>query len=137
MLNPELKLNPKIWSNDVEQVPIRKGFGQGLLQAGDADPNVVGLCADLTESTHMHLFAKKFPERFVQVGVAEQNLAGVASGMAAMGKVPFMASYAIFSPGRNWEQIRTTICYNNTNVKIVGAHAGLNVGPDGGSHQML
>jgi len=137
MLNPNQKLNSKIFDADVEQAPTRKGFGEGLVLAGDADPYVVGLCADLTESVQMHLFKKKFPERFVQVGVAEQNLAGVASGMAAMGKVPFMGSYAMFSPGRNWEQIRTTICYNNQNVKIVGSHAGVNVGPDGGSHQVL
>src|ERR1035437_7637732 len=137
MLNPELKLNPKIWSNDVEQVPIRKGFGQGLLQAGDADPNVVGLCADLTESTQMNLFADKFPERCVQVGVAEQNLVTVASGMAAMGKIPFCTSYAMFSPGRNWEQIRTTIAYNDRPVKIIGSHSGISVGPDGGTHQAL
>jgi transketolase len=137
MLNPIQKLNSKLFDADVEQVSTRKGFGDGLVLAGEADPNVVGLCADLTESTQMHFFKKKFPERFVQVGVAEQNLAGVASGMAAMGKVPFLASYAIFSPGRNWEQIRTTICYNNVNVKIVGSHAGVSVGPDGGSHQAL
>ena len=122
---------------DVEQVPIRKGFGEGLLAAGQADPKIVGLCADLTESTQMHLFKNKYPERFVQVGVAEQNLAGVASGMAAMGKIPFLSSYAMFSPGRNWEQIRTTICYNNVNVKIVGSHAGISVGPDGGTHQAI
>jgi len=137
MLNPTQKINTKIFDADVEQVTIRKGFGEGLVLAGEADPNVVGLCADLTESTQMHLFAKKYPDRFVQVGVAEQNLAGVASGMAAMGKVPFIASYAVFSPGRNWEQIRTNICYNNVNVKIIGSHAGVNVGPDGGSHQAL
>ena len=137
MLNPNQKLNSKIFDADVEQVTMRKGFGEGLVLAGEADANVVGLCADLTESTQMHLFQKKYPERFVQVGVAEQNLAGVASGMAAMGKVPFIGSYAIFSPGRNWEIIRTTICYNNVNVKIVGSHAGVSVGPDGGSHQAL
>lgn len=137
MLNPNQKLNSKLFDVDVEMSAIRKGFGEGLVLAGEADPNVVGLCADLTESTQMHLFKKKYPERFVQVGVAEQNLAGVASGMAAMGKVPFMASYAIFSPGRNWEQIRTTICYNNVNVKIAGSHAGVSVGPDGGSHQAI
>lgn len=137
MLNSSQKLNNKLFDADVEQVTIRKGFGEGLVAAGEVDPNVVGLCADLTESVQMHLFKKKFPERFIQVGVAEQNLAGVASGMAAMGKVPFIGSYAIFSPGRNWEQIRTTICYNNTNVKIIGSHAGVSVGPDGGSHQML
>ncbi|MFZ2149700.1 MAG: transketolase C-terminal domain-containing protein [Minisyncoccia bacterium] len=137
MLNPKLKLNPKIWNDDVEQVPIRKGFGQGLLLAGEKDENVVGLCADLTESTQMHLFAEKFPERFIQVGVAEQNLVTVAAGMAAMGKVPFCSSYAMFSPGRNWEQIRTTIAYNDRKVVIVGSHSGISVGPDGGTHQAL
>ncbi len=137
MLNPELKLNTKIFNEDVEQVPIRKGFGQGLLTAGEMDKNIVGLCADLTESTQMNLFAEKFPERFVEIGVAEQNLAGVASGMAAMGKIPFISSYAMFSPGRNWEQIRTTICYNDRPVKIAGSHAGISVGPDGGTHQAI
>ena len=137
MLNPELKLNPKIFNDDVEQVPIRKGFGQGLVLAGEEDKNVVALCADLTESTQMHLFKEKFPERFVEIGVAEQNLATVASGMAAMGKIPFCSSYAMFSPGRNWEQIRTTIAYNDRPVKIVGSHAGISVGADGGTHQAL
>ena len=137
MLNPLQKLNPKIFEADVEQIPIRKGFGEGLLAAGEADERVVGLCADLTESTQMHLFAKKFPNRFVEIGVAEQNLATVASGMAAMGKIPFISSYAMFSPGRNWEQIRTTICYNNRKVVIAGSHAGISVGPDGGTHQAI
>jgi len=141
VLNPKLKLNPKVFNdageNACEQVPIRKGFGQGLLSAGEADINVVGLCADLTESTQMHLFANKFPERFIQVGVAEQNLATVASGMAAMGKIPFCSSYAMFSPGRNWEQIRTTISYNDRKVVVVGSHSGISVGPDGGTHQAL
>jgi len=137
MLNPKLKLNPKIFNEDVEQEPIRKGFGQGLLLAGEADENVVGLCADLTESTQMNLFADHFPERFVEMGVAEQNLVTVASGMAAMGKIPFCSSYAMFSPGRNWEQIRTTITYNDRPVKVVGSHSGISVGPDGGTHQAL
>ena len=137
MLNPKAKLNPKIWNDDVEQVPIRAGFGDGLLQAGIEDESVVGLCADLTESTKMNLFADKFPKRFVQVGVAEQNLATTASGMAAMGKLPFISSYAMFSPGRNWEQIRTTITYNDRPVIIAGSHAGISVGPDGGTHQAL
>lgn len=137
MLNPKLKLNPKIFNDDVEQVPIRKGFGQGLLLAGDADKNVVALCADLVESTQMNLFTEKFPERFVEVGVAEQNLVTISSGMAAMGKIPFCSSYAMFSPGRNWEQIRTTIAYNDRKVVIVGSHAGVSVGPDGGTHQAL
>ena len=118
-------------------MPTRKGFGYGLLAAGELDKNVVGLCADLTESTMMSFFADKFPERFVQVGVAEQDLVTVASGMAAMGKIPFCSSYAMFSPGRNWEQIRTTITYNDRPVKIVGSHSGVSVGPDGGTHQAL
>jgi transketolase len=137
MLNLNQKLNPKLLDKDVEQVPIRKGFGEGLLRAGEIDKNVVGLCADLTESTQMHLFKNKFPDRFVEIGVAEQNLASVASGMAAMGKVPFITSYAMFSPGRNWEQIRTTVCYNDRPVKIAGSHAGISVGPDGGTHQAI
>lgn len=135
MLNLSQKLNSKLFDKDVEQAPIRKGFGEGLVIAGEADENVVGLCADLTESTQMHLFKNKFPKRFIEVGVAEQNLVTVASGMAAMGKIPFCSSYAAFSPGRNWEQIRTTICYNNRPVKIVGSHTGVSVGPDGGTHQ--
>jgi len=137
MLNPLQKLNPKLFDKDVEQVPIRKGFGEGLLKAGENDKNVVGLCADLTESTQMLAFKQKFPERFVEVGVAEQNLAALASGMAAMGKIPFITSYAMFSPGRNWEQIRTTIAYNDRSVKLIGSHAGVSVGPDGGTHQAI
>lgn len=130
-------LNKKIFDNDVEQAPIRKGFGEGLLQAGKMNESVVALCADLTESTQMHLFKKEFPNRFVEIGVAEQNLASVASGMSAMGKIPFISSYAMFSPGRNWEQIRTTICYNDRKVIIAGSHAGVSVGPDGGTHQAI
>jgi len=137
MINKELKLNPNIWSEDVEKIAIRTGFGEGLLIAADDDESVVGLCADLTDSTKMRSFADKYPKRFIQVGVAEQNLASVASGMAAMGKIPFITSYAMFSPGRNWEQIRTTICYNNVPVKIAGSHAGVSVGPDGGTHQAI
>ncbi len=137
MLILSQNLNSKIFDTNVEQVPIRKGFGEGLLRAAELDKRVVGLCADLTESTQMHLFRQKFPERFIQMGVAEQNLASTASGMAAMGKIPFITSYAMFSPGRNWEQIRTTICYNNQPVKIAGSHAGVSVGPDGGTHQAI
>jgi len=136
-INSDQKLNPKLWEVSIEMVPTRTGFGEGLLQAGEANKNVVALTADLKDSTKNDSFAKIFPERFVELGVAEQNMAGVASGMAAMGKVPFISSYAVFSPGRNWEHIRTTICYNNANVKIAGHHTGLSVGPDGGSHQAL
>lgn len=122
---------------ELVQEPIRKGFGRGLLEAGKLDENVVAACADLTESTQMSLFANEFPNRFIEIGVAEQNLVTVGSGLAAMGKIPFVSSYAAFSPGRNWEQIRTTICLNNQPVRIVGSHAGVSVGPDGATHQML
>lgn len=122
---------------DLLQEPIRKGFGKGLLAAGKANDQVVAACADLTESTQMHLFKEAFDTRFIEIGVAEQNLATVGSGLAAMGKIPFISSYAAFSPGRNWEQIRTTICLNDQPVKIVGSHAGVSVGPDGATHQML
>src|ERR1035437_5228033 len=137
MLNPKQKLNPKIFDKDVEKISTRVGFGEGLVLAGEKNDDVVALCADLTESTQMHLFRDKFPDRFFEMGVAEQNMASVASGMSAMGKIPFIASYAMFSPGRNWEQIRTTICYNSRHVMIAGSHAGVTVGPDGGSHQAL
>jgi transketolase len=137
MLNQSLKLNSKLFDKEPETKAIRTGFGEGLLAAGEKNPQVVGLCADLVESTQMHFFRDKFPNRFIEIGVAEQNLAGVASGMAAMGKIPFISSYAMFSPGRNWEQIRTTICYNNRPVKIAGSHAGISVGPDGGTHQAI
>lgn len=144
MLNPELKLNPHLFApknadgtSPLEQAPIREGLGKGLLAAAEKDERIVGLCADLTESTKMLAFKEKFPKRFIEIGVAEQNMASVASGVAAMGKIPVITSYAMFSPGRNWEQIRTTICYNNQKVIIAGSHAGVSVGPDGGSHQAV
>lgn len=130
-------VNPKLFDTDVEQEPNRAGYGRGLVAAGEKDPRVVALCADLTESTQTHLFAEKFPERFIEMGIGEQSMASVASGMSAMGKIPFIASYAMFSPGRNWEQVRTTIAYNGANVKIVGAHSGVSVGPDGATHQAI
>ncbi len=122
---------------DIAMIATRSGFGDGLLLAGKENKRVVALCADLTESIQIEKFKTAFPDRYFEMGVAEQNMASVASGMAAMGKIPFIASYAMFSPGRNWEQIRTTICYNNVPVKVVGAHAGVSVGPDGGTHQAL
>lgn len=115
----------------------RKGFGRGLLEAGKRNDQVVAACADLTDSTQISLFRDAFPERFIEIGVAEQNLVTVGSGLAAMGKIPFVSSYAAFSPGRNWEQIRTTVCLNDQPVKIIGAHAGLYTGKDGATHQML
>ncbi|GHU07402.1 transketolase [Alphaproteobacteria bacterium] len=116
---------------------MRDGFGHGLIRAGEKYSDVVALVADLRDSVHFADFADKFPERFVEVGIAEQNLVTVASGMAHVGRIPFIGSYAAFSPGRNWEQIRTTVCINNVPVKIVGSHTGVNVGPDGATHQML
>ena len=130
-------LQPELDTGAVEKIPTRHGYGDGLLEAGKRDDRVVALCCDLTESTQTHKFAEAFPNRFVQIGIAEQNMASVGAGMAAMGKIPFIASYAMFSPGRNWEQIRTTIAYNNSNVKVVGAHAGVSVGPDGATHQAV
>jgi transketolase len=133
----EYQLNSKLFDKDVLQEPIRLGYGRGLKLAGEQDKNIVALCADLTESTQTHLFAEAYPDRFIQVGIAEQNLVSVASGLAAVGKIPFAAAYAAFSPGRNWEQIKTTIALNNQSVKIVSSHAGIGVGPDGATHQML
>lgn len=136
-LNTAAHLSRKLFAKDIEQLPTRNGFGDGLLIAGKKDERVVVLCADLTESTRVEEFKKAFPERFVQMGVSEQSLAAIAAGMALAGKTPFITSYACFSPGRNWEQIRTTIALSDTNVKIAGAHAGVSVGPDGATHQMV
>ena len=136
-MNTADHLHQKLFTDAPESDANRNGYGDGLLEAGKRDERVVALCGDLTESTRTHLFAEAFPERFIEVGVAEQNLASVASGMAMMGKIPFIASYAMFSPGRSWEQVRTTIAYNNANVKIIGAHAGISVGPDGATHQAI
>ena len=130
-------LTDDVYADDVAQEPTRSGFGRGLKTAGEKNDAIVALCADLTDSTQMGKFKEAFPERFVEIGVAEQNLVTVASGMARAGKIPFTSSYAAFSPGRNWEQIRTTICLNDQPVKIVGSHAGVSVGPDGATHQML
>jgi transketolase len=137
MLNTDARLSAKIFSDDIEKAPTRDGFGKGTIEAGKADSRVVVLCADLSESTRAEWFQKEFPDRFIEMGVAEQNMATVASGMTAAGKIPFAASYAAFNPGRNYEQIRTTIALNNAPVKICGMHAGVSVGPDGATHQML
>ena len=138
MINPDVKLNPYLFDSDkIEIVPTRDGFGEGLLIAAEENPNVVVLSADVAKSTRCDKFAEKFPERFFQIGIAEQNLAGVAAGLSVSGKIPFISSYAVFSPGRNWEQIRTTITYNDSNVKIAGHHSGLITGYDGATHQAL
>lgn len=133
----DMYLVADLLAKDLTSEPVRAGFGRGLLEAGKRNENVVAACADLTDSTKMGDFARAFPERFVEIGVAEQNLVTVGSGLAAMGKIPFVSSYAAFMPGRCWEQIRTTICLNDQPVKLVGSHAGVSVGPDGATHQML
>src|SRR3989344_8585329 len=136
MINPEAKLADNIFDKPA-MASTREGFGKGSVEVGKEDARVVVLTADLAESTQAHHFEKAFPERFVQVGVAEQNLATVAAGMANYGKIPFITSYATFSPGRNWEQIRTTIAINNVPAIVCGMHAGISVGPDGATHQAL
>lgn len=137
MINKEEKLNTKIFNKNQELKSIRDGFGEALVEAGEKNKDVVVLTADLKESTRVHLFAERFPERFIQVGVAEQALVTIASGMAKEGKIPFTTSYTVFSPGRTLDQIRTTVALNNVPVKIVGAHAGLGAGPYGSTHQAL
>jgi transketolase len=129
-------LRETLFTEKEESAPTREGFGKALLDLGK-DERIVALCADLTESVKIQAFKDAYPKRFFEAGICEQAMASVASGMASMGKIPFMASYAMFSPGRNWEQIRTTIAYNDQPVKIVGAHAGVSVGPDGATHQAL
>jgi len=136
MISKTVKLSSSLFNNP-PQKPTRQGYGEGLVEAGAADESVVVLCTDLTESTRSNLFKEAYPKRFVQMGISEQAMAGIAAGMALTGKTPFISSYAAFSPGRNWEQIRTLIGLQNTNVKIGGAHAGISVGPDGATHQAL
>src|SRR3989338_5881814 len=137
-LNPSAFLVRQVLdAKKVDEVPTRNGYGEGLVEAGKKDGRVVVLCADLTESTRSLAFKEAFPSRFVQMGVSEQSMSSIAAGMAMAGKIPFISSYAAFSPGRNWEQIKTTIALNLLPVKIAGAHAGVSVGPDGATHQML
>ena len=121
----------------VERIPTRNGYGEGLVEAGKKDSNVVVLCADLSDSTRSGMFQEVFPERFIETGIAEQNMMGLAAGLALSGKVPFIATYSVFCPGVNWSQLRTCVCQNSANVKLTGAHAGISVGPDGMSHQGL
>jgi len=134
MLNPYLHLNEDIFTKS-DLKPVRDGFGEALVELGKKNPKVVVLTADLKESTRCEEFAKEFPDRFFEVGVAEQNLAAIAAGLGVSQKIPFICSYAVFSPGKNWETIRTTIAYNNSNVKIAGHHAGIVTGADGATHQ--
>jgi transketolase len=131
------KLIDNLFAEDIKLAPIRNGYGEALVMLGKENTKVIVLCCDLTESTRSLDFAKAYPERFVQVGVAEQNLAGLGAGFAHEGYIPFITSYATFSPGRNWDQIRVSICYSGNNVKIIGSHAGISVGPDGATHQAM
>lgn len=137
MINEHVKLNPKIGQDDIEQEPTRKGYGEGVVELGTNDERIVVLTADLAGSTSVAEFGKRFPGRFIEVGIAEQNMMGIAAGLAIMGKVPFVSSYAVFSPGRSWDQLRVSVCYSKTNVKVAGAHTGISVGPDGATHQAL
>lgn len=138
MINQKAKLAPYLFEKSkLEMVPTRNGYGEGLVLAGKENPNVVVLCGDLTESTRSILFQKEFPERFIECGIAEQNMMSVASGLALSGKVPFVSTYSVFCPGINWSQIRINVLQNEANVKIAGAHSGISVGPDGMSHQGL
>ena len=135
MLNTYLHLNSKLFDKDAEQKPTRDGYGEAIVHLGLTNPDIVVLTADLSESTRCEEFAEKFPERFFECGVAEQNMAAIAAGLGVTGKIPFISSYATFSPGKNWETIRTTIVYNRANVKIAGHHSGIVTGPDGATHQ--
>ncbi len=130
-------LSPSTYRENVKRIPTRNGYGDGVTEAAKTNKNIVVLCCDLTDSTRSATFKAAYPDRFIQMGIAEQSLAAIAGGLALEGKVPFISSYAAFSPGRNWEQIRLVAAMQNQNVKIMGAHAGISVGPDGATHQML
>ena len=137
MLNKSQHLSSKILTDEVELIPTRNGYGEALVELGEKNPDVVVLTADLAESTRALAFGEKYPDRFFEVGVAEQNMMGIAAGLAISGKIPFVSSYAVFSPGRSWDQLRVSVCYSLANVKIAGAHTGVSVGPDGATHQAL
>ncbi len=137
MFNPDAKLNAQLFDPKNEKIPTRNGYGEALLELAETNQRVMVLTGDLAESTRVHEFAKKFPERFVECGVAEQNMMGIAAGLALAGKIPFVSSYSVFVPGRNWDQLRVSVCYGRANVKIAGAHSGISVGPDGATHQGL
>lgn len=121
----------------LDNKPSREGLGEALVELGEIYPNIVGVGADTSQSTSLGKFAKKYPERFINVGIAEQNAVGIAVGLSLVGKLPVVSTYAMFLAGRCWEEIRQSICYNYANVKLVGTHAGITVGPDGASHQIL
>src|SRR5512135_3224714 len=137
MLHKDAKLAENALAQDVPMKPTRDGYGAGIVEAAKLDPRIVVMCADLTDSTRNMEFKKLFPDRFIQAGIHEQFLAAGAAGLALAGKIPFITSYAMFCPGRAWEQVRTNICLNDVNMKIVGSHAGVSVGPDGATHQAI
>ncbi|MBP9760035.1 MAG: transketolase family protein [Candidatus Pacebacteria bacterium] len=138
MINSDLNLHPDLFNSDVlSRRPIRDGFGEAIVELAEKDERIVVLCADVTDSVRLTVFKERFPERYIEMGVAEQNMAAVAAGLAQYGKIPFIVAYSAFSPGRNWEQIRTTIALSDLPVKIIGMHTGVSVGPDGATHQML
>lgn len=124
-------------NNNIKNKSTRDGFGEALLELGQKNSQVVVVSADLAESTRVHHFAKKYPSRFIEVGVAEQNMMGIAAGLALEEKIPFATSFGVFNPGRNWDQLRVSVCYSKANVKIIASHTGLSVGADGASHQAL
>jgi len=137
-MNKIMNLSSNLYQKDkLEQKPTRDGYGQGLIELGKKDKNVVVLCADLTGSTRSKMFKDEFPDRFIEVGIAEQNMMGLAAGLALVGKIPFVSTYSVFCPGRNWDQLRISVAYNQANVKLTGAHAGISVGQDGATHQGL
>ncbi len=121
----------------LKQLPTRQGFGEALVELGNENPNVMAIGLDITDSVKTGMFRDKFPDRFIECGIAEQNGMGIAAGLSLAGKVPFIATYGVFCPGRNWDQIRISVCYNKANVKFSGAHGGISVGPDGATHQAL
>jgi transketolase len=135
-LNPDMHLAANLYEK-VEKIPTRDGYGHGLVELGKSNPNVVVLCADLSDSTRALWFAEKYPERFVEVGISEQDMMGLAAGLAAVGKIPYVSTYGVFCTGRAWDQMRTTVAYGEFNVKIASAHGGVSVGPDGATHQSL
>jgi len=135
MIHPDAHLVENLFRKDLEMSATRDGYGEGIVEAAAKNTNIVVVCADLTDSTRNSEFKKLFPDRFIQVGVQEQLLAAMGAGLSLGGKIPFITSYAMFCPGRAWEQIRTNICLNEVNVKIIGSHAGVSVGPDGATHQ--
>ena len=131
------KIDYNIDLNHPEFRLTREGYGQGLLEAGEKNKDIVALGADITSSVKVDMFKNRFPERFFNIGIAEQNQMGIAAGLSLSGKIPFVTNYGVFLAGRAWDQIRTTVCYSNLNVKLGGAHGGISVGPDGATHQAL